>query len=131
MVMTNTIAVMLELLVFYGVMLMTHVNIADLCFGTIVEIGVRGWLSCILFSFLQVLCMILFDEKNSFFLMLGLAIVLGISSNLNLGVYSLLPIKLTGIMLFGNIVICIIYIAVITCALNLLYQKKEWNGYGN
>jgi hypothetical protein len=56
---------------------------------------------------------------------------LGISSNLNLGVYSLLPIKLTGIMLFENIVICIIYIVVITCALNLLYQKKEWNGYGN
>jgi len=93
-------------------------------FIEIIEIILRGFLTCLIISNLQIYFLIITTEANTFFLLIILTIVLSFSSH-NIYIFSILPKPLRGIDLFLNLLVCIALLVLFSIYTKTAFIKKE------
>lgn len=96
-------------------------NLYDMNYIEILEILLRGYLTCLTISTVQILLMIIINEAKTFMILLILSIALIFLSQINKSFFTILPVYLNGIELLLNISICIFLI--IFCA---IYTKATF-----
>ena len=89
------------------------------------EVLLRGYLTCLIISIIQIFSLIKTTETNTFLVMMGLSIALIFLSQIQLSFFTILPIPLDGLELLFNIAICILIIIFGAVYVKETFSKKE------
>lgn len=95
-------------------------NLIDLF--EVLEIALRGFMTGIIFTVIQLLLLVRLEENNTFLFIMGAAVLFAFVSRLNLWVFTIFPVRLSGIETVINIILCWFYII----GGVLLFRKQYW-----
>lgn len=95
------------------------------CIREAVELGFRGLLMCAFFSLVQVILIIQLNEVNTFMAMLVFSVLCAFLTRIDIGVFTLFPVQLSGLRLGLNVVLCMGYVVggIILCF--KMYRKHR------
>ena len=79
------------------------------------------------FSLVQVILIIRLNEVNTFMAMLVFSVLCAFLSRIDIGIFTLFPMQLSGIRLGLNVILCIGYIAGGTFLCFKIYQKNRYS----
>lgn len=120
----NVIFISTVVVAFVISILICNIEISQVDRVEILELCVRGLLMCLCCSLIQIFSMIKWDEANTFMIMTVISIFSAFISRINIGIFTIFPVRLPIKELILNIILCFVYIISGMFFCSIIYQRK-------